>query len=135
MSYDLYFCWQKNERVDFDAVVAWADRQGNFSREENHLWYENPSTGVYFSLDFDPQGAVSPEDSPIPSNCFDSGLSFNLNFNRPSFFGYEAMPFVVELANHFGLYVVDNETFHQSLDSTFRCFHSRIGYLSIVDVA
>jgi hypothetical protein len=109
MSFDLYFCWQKNERVDFDAVWAWANRRGNFSRTDSQLWYENPNTGVYFSLDFDPQGSVSTDDSPIPGNYFDSGLSFNLNFNRPSFFGYEAMPYVEELANRFGLSVVDNQ--------------------------
>jgi hypothetical protein len=109
MSFDLYFCSQKNERVDFDAVWAWANRRGNFSRTDNQLWYENPNTGVYFSLDFDPQGSVPLDDSPIPSNYFDSGLSFNLNFNRPSFFGYEAMPYVEELANRFDLSVVDNQ--------------------------
>jgi hypothetical protein len=109
MSFDLYFCWQKNERVDFDAVWAWANQRGNFSRTDNQQWYENPNTGVYFSLDFDPQGSVSTDDSPIPGNYFDSGLSLNLNFNRPSFFGYEAMPYVEELANRFGLSVVDNQ--------------------------
>jgi hypothetical protein len=35
------------------------------------------------------------------------GLSFNLNFNHPSYFGHEAMPIVEDLAAKFGLFVVD----------------------------
>jgi hypothetical protein len=33
----------------------------------------------------------------------DSGLSFNLNYNRPSYFAFEAMPIVEKLASRFGL--------------------------------
>jgi hypothetical protein len=107
MSFDLCFCWHKPEKIDFDLVGAWAKRRGNFVKNDNQLWYENAATGVYFSLEFDAQGSVDPEDSPIPPGYIDSGLSFLLNFNRPSFFGYEAMPIIEELANHFGLTVVD----------------------------
>jgi len=109
MSFDLYFCWQTNAKVDFGAVSAWANQQGNFNRKDNQLWYDNPITGVYFSLDFDPQGPTTPEESPIPPGYYDSGLAFNLNFNRPSFFGREAMPYVEQLASQFGLFVVDNQ--------------------------
>jgi len=72
MSFDLYFCWQTNAKVDFGAVSAWANQQGNFNRKDNQLWYDNPITGVYFSLDFDPQGPTTPEESPIPPGYYDS---------------------------------------------------------------
>lgn len=107
MGFDLYFCWRTDKRLDFDEVAAWAKDAGNFAQSDRQLSYENPKTGVYFSLDFDPQGSETPENSPIPSGYFDSGLSFGLNFNRPSFFGYEAMPVVEQIAKHFGLSVVD----------------------------
>ncbi len=107
MSFDLYFCWLKKERLDFEAVATWAVGIENFSRKGSQLWYENPTTGVYFSFDFDPQGSETLENSPVPNEYFDSGLSFGLNFNRPSFFGYEAMPFVERLAKRFGLCIVD----------------------------
>ncbi len=114
MSFDLYFCWQKPERIDFGAVSNWAAAQGSFSCTETQLWYDNAETGVYCSFDFEAQPAEDPEElPPIPDGLFDTGLSFNLNFNRPSFFGREAMPLVEELAHRFGLYVVDPQVWDE----------------------
>jgi hypothetical protein len=108
MSFDLYFCWRKHERIDFELVKAWAAGFEGFAGKENQLWYSNSKTGVYFSLDFDPENSESPADAPsIPHGYYDSGLRFNLNFNRPSYFGYEAMPFVEQVAERFSLSVVD----------------------------
>jgi len=48
------------------------------------------------------------EDGPdIPDGYFDSGLSFNLNYNRPTYFGLESMPVVEKLASRFGLSVLN----------------------------
>ena len=106
MSFDLYFCWRKDERINFEEVKAWAIGCGNFKLADAQLWYENPKTGVYFSFNFETPG--SPEDSPrIPGGYFDSGLSFNLNYNRPSYFGLEALPIVETLAARFALSVFD----------------------------
>lgn len=113
MSYDLYFCWQKKEPIDFDLVAEWAKKHIHFQRKEHQLWYNSEHTGVYFRIDFeirDPEDAMIPEDYP---NYFDSGLSFNLNYNRPSFFGYEAMPIVVDLCQSFGLTVYDPQAFDE----------------------
>lgn len=108
MSFDLYFCWRKPERINFEGVKAWAEEIECFTRKDAQLWYSNPKTGVYFSFDFEPQAPGSPEDGPnIPSGYFDSGLSFNLNYNRPSYFGFEAMPVVEKLASRFGLSVAN----------------------------
>ena len=108
MSFDLYFCWPKRERVDLELVKAWASGFESFKQNENQLWYSNSKTGVYFSLNFACENSESPEDLPsIPVGFYDSGLRFNLNFNRPSYFGYEAMPFVEQVAAGFGLSVVD----------------------------
>jgi len=108
MSFDLYFCWRKPERINFEEVKQWAEGIKCFSRKEAQLWYANPKTGVYFSFDFETNAPDSPEDGPhIPDGYFDSGLSFNLNYNRPSYFGMEAMPIVEELASRFGLGVVN----------------------------
>ena len=76
----------------------------SLTRNDAQLWYENPKTGVYFSIDFEPKAPESPGDAPpIPDGYFDTGLSFNLNYNRPSYFGFEAMPFVEQVAARFGL--------------------------------
>lgn len=110
MSFDLHFCSPQAGRIDFESVAAWAEQRGPFIRNPHQLWYRNEDTGVYFSIDFEPEEPKTPDDSPIPAGYFDSGLSFNLNFNRPSFFGYEAMPFVAELAGRFGLWVFNPQS-------------------------
>jgi hypothetical protein len=104
MSFDLYFCWRKPERMNFGEVTAWSNGIECFKRNDSQLWYSNPKTGVYFSFDFEAKAPESPDDGPdIPDGYFDSGLSFNLNYNRPSYFAFEAMPIVEKLASRFGL--------------------------------
>jgi len=108
MSFDLYFCWRKPERMNFDEVTAWSKGIECFKRSDTQLWYSNPKTGVYFSFDFEAKAPESPDDGPdIPDGYFDSGLSFNLNYNRPSYFAFEAMPIVEKLASEFGLGVAN----------------------------
>jgi hypothetical protein len=108
MSFDLNFCWSKPERINFEEVKAWAAGIECLTRNDAQLWYSNPTTGVYFSFDFQPDAPESPDHGPdIPDGYFDSGLSFNLNYNRPSYFGFEAMPIAEMLASRFGLGVVN----------------------------
>jgi len=107
MSFDIFFCWPKNERVNFDDVKRWAEAIECFKQNGTQLWYANPDTGVYFSIDF-AGTPESPDDAPlIPDGYFDSGLSFNLNYNRPQYFALEAMPIVAHLATRFGLSLID----------------------------
>ena len=108
MSFDLYFCWRNPNRIDFEEVKAWSEGIEGFTRNDAQLWYSNPKTGVYFSVDFEAQAPKSPEDGPdIPPGYFDSGLSFNLNYNRPTYFGLESLPIVEKLASGFSLSVVN----------------------------
>lgn len=120
MSFDLYFCWRNRERLDFVEVEEWAKSIECFTQNENQLWYSNPKTGVYLSFDFEPQAPAAPEDGPdIPDAYFDSGLSFNLNYNRPRYFALEAMPIVVALASKFGLGVVNPQGRFDKPESVF----------------
>jgi hypothetical protein len=106
MSYDLNFFWPRDKRVDFDAVKAWASGLDCFTPNDSQLWYRNLKTGVYFSLDFEDISADSSDPTPyLVDGYFDSGLAFNLNYNRPSYFAFEAMPLVEKLASRFGLSV------------------------------
>jgi len=108
MSFNLFFCWPKNQRVNFDDVKLWSEEMDGFTRNETQLSYSNPNTGVYFSIDFSGDAAESWDDAPlIPDGYFDCGLSFNLNYNRPRYFAFEAMPIVARFASRFELSVVD----------------------------
>ena len=49
MSFDLYFCWRKRERINFEEVKAWSEGIEYFKRNDAQLWYSNPKTGVYFN--------------------------------------------------------------------------------------
>jgi hypothetical protein len=109
MSFDLFFCWERQESINFESVCSWAKAFGYFERKHLQLWYANEDTGVYFSLDFAGEASADTEGPEIPQGYFDTGLSFNLNFNRPSYFGYEAMPIVENLAGRFGLSVFDQQ--------------------------
>ena len=94
--------------MNFEELKVWAAGHQNFTRSDAQLWYENPKTGVYFSIDFEPEAQESPESAPqIPDGYLYTGLSFNLNYKRPSYFGFEAMPLVEQVAQRFGLTVFD----------------------------
>ena len=111
MSYDLFFCREKGKPLAFEEVVAWAEEREHFKRSaKGQLWYENPETGVYFSLEEESFEDYDNEDLPIPREYEDIHLAFNINFIRPSFFAYEAMPIVEELGRTFSLLVVDDDS-------------------------
>jgi hypothetical protein len=106
MGYDLYFCRRTPGLVSIDDAQHWADKHTCFERTtDQQLWYENPDTGVYFSLDF-----VEETDSPLPEGWSQAGVVFNLNYARPTFFSLEAMPIVEDLARAFELCVFDPQT-------------------------
>jgi hypothetical protein len=108
MSYDLYFCWRRNRLIDVDLVEAWAKGLEKFQRNGDQLWYQNSLTGVYFSLDLDSTDMDDPESGLVlPEGYFNTGLTFNLNFNRPSYFAHEAMPIVDALNTNFELSVLN----------------------------
>ena len=105
MSYDLYFCSRVATGLSFDEVVAWSRGYACFKQcGETQLFYENERTGVYFSLDYSEPGE---SELDIPANVFNTGLSFNLNYMRPSFFAAEAMPIVEALGRKFDLMMFD----------------------------
>jgi hypothetical protein len=106
MSYDIYFCRNEPTELHFDEVVSWSRRYPQFREEgESQLIYENPDTGVYFLLEW--SAPTEGQESSIPSGVYDTGLSLNLNYARPTFFALEAMPIVEALAAHFRVTMFD----------------------------
>lgn len=106
MSFDLYFCRQdgslpaiselKNYFASFTLFQITDTEDGGVQ-----FWYQNEATGVYCDFSY------SPLDASELEGCGSSGLSFNLNYVRPSFFAYETMPLVEAFCQRFNLVVED----------------------------
>src|SRR5690349_4007908 len=98
MSYDLYFLRRPEQaalsREEFSAYFA---NRPNYTVQGSQAWYANEDTGVYFSFGFG-DGSDGVEDEPEedleppPDELTSTGLSFNINYFRPHFFGLEAEP-------------------------------------------
>jgi len=69
------------------------------------FWYQNEVTGVYCSFSYSPDDVDEEFDQVNQFSA--SGLSFNLNYIRPSFFAYETMPLVQGFCEKFELLVED----------------------------
>lgn len=108
MSFDLYFCRQDGsaptvaELKEYFAALPFFNVQ-DVAAGGVEFWYQNEATGVYCDFSY------SPLDADELEGCGSSGLSFNLNYNRPSFFAYETMPLVEAFCKHFNLMVEDSQ--------------------------
>src|SRR5262245_16114055 len=106
MSFDLYFCRQNGsapsipELKDYFSSIPFF-RVSEVAEGGVEFEYQNEGTGVHCLFSY------SPLDAAELQGCGSSGLTFNLNFARPSFFAYETMPLVEDFAKHFDL-VVEN---------------------------
>ncbi len=112
MSFDLYFCWQTDARLDTAGFCDFFAGVPNFTtkhlKDGNiQIWYENEGTGVYFSFESEKESTEPEERFALPAGFFDAGIAFNLNFNRPCFFAHEAMPWVETFAKALDLWIVD----------------------------
>lgn len=96
MSYDLYF--RSDAPPSPQEVRDYFSGRAHYEVRPTQAWYENPTTGVYFSFGFDEGegGGLA--------------LSFNLNYNRPSFFGLAAEPEVATFIAHFNLGIDDPQS-------------------------
>lgn len=87
--------------------------------ESGQWWYENPDTGVFFSVDYEPPETDEGEDIE-PESDFDgftaAGIDLNISFARPHFFGLEVVPVIVSLAESLGCAVLDPQGSEQPED-------------------
>ena len=106
MSFDLYFCRQDKSAPSIPELKKYFSSLPLFQVNDVaaggvEFWYQNEATGVYCLFSY------SPLDAAELQGCGSTGLTFNLNFLRPSFFAYETMPLVEDFCKHFDL-VVEN---------------------------
>lgn len=106
MSFDLYFCRQDGSAPSIPELKEHFAALPLFHVEDVaaggvQFWYQNEATGVYCDFSY------SPLDANELEGCGSSGLTFNLNYSRPSFFAYETMPLVEAFCEYFNLLVED----------------------------
>ena len=108
MSFDLYFCPQNGTSPSIPELKEYFSAIPFFQVTDVaeggvQFWYHNEATGVYCDFSY------SPLDANELEGCGSSGLSFNLNYVRPSFFAYETMPLVEAFCKRFNLMVEDSQ--------------------------
>jgi hypothetical protein len=106
MSFDLYFCRSDGSAPAIPELKHYFASLPFFHVEDVaaggvQFWYQNEATGVYCDFSY------SPLDAKELEGCGSSGLTFNLNYMRPSFFAYETMPLVEAFCKLFNLVVED----------------------------
>ncbi len=118
VSFDIQYCLAAPATGDppDDEVRAWADQFPHFTRRpiddgSVEYWYENEDTDVCFELTQEVgyllAGGDDQERAPLPAPYRQIGWHGNLNYCRPSFFAYEAMPVLADFAARFGLTIFD----------------------------
>lgn len=106
MSFDLYFCPQNGPAPTTAELKEYFSALPGFEVSDIpaggvDFIYQNEATGVYCIFSY------SELDARELEGCGSSGLSFNLNYYRPSFFAYETMPLVESFCKNFDLVVED----------------------------
>lgn len=108
MSYDLAF--YSKSKINQDKLFEFLKSLQIFKLSDKNFdkhcqfWYQNPETNVYFSFDLD---KTKLDNELSFKGFFDTGLSFNMNFIRPSIFKEEAFPIVDMIVKKFNLFIVD----------------------------
>lgn len=111
MSYDLFFYKRKDSNLTTDQIGEYLSNNLTPVNENGNQWFfENEDTEVYYSFETsdDPDEEVEIEELPDSYKDFvNTGIAFNLNFIRPSFFGQEAFIFVETFINDLDLFVLN----------------------------
>ena len=113
MSFDLYFYKLKDSPQTEEQLAEYLTKNlpHNISDHPRQWNYENPSTGVYFLIDWN-----EPEDEPDTIEIFDNfqdfkylNFSFSINFFRARFFGFEIFPIIEKMINDLDLHVLNSQ--------------------------
>jgi hypothetical protein len=112
MSYDLFFYLRKGELLDADRLARWAEGYPPFTVHRHgagamDLDYANEQTETGFALSLNEPANPSEIAGRSFAEFEDAGLSFNINFSRPSYFIEEAVLVLEALTRTFALLVVD----------------------------
>ncbi|WP_202077482.1 hypothetical protein [Caldalkalibacillus salinus] len=108
MSYELYFTQKSPEKISHEALDAFfqEDELWAIDVEESatiNIKYHNDLTQTTFHIRIIDNDPSEQEDGGF----YFSGILMSLSYARPTYFAYESMIVVKEMADHFDLYVID----------------------------
>jgi hypothetical protein len=104
MSYDPFFLAKDSgRRIATDTFLNYFRGREHYKTDEKEAFYENETTGVYFSFDMGEQNQDAETGPLLP-------CAFNLNYFRPHVFGLEAEPELTVFVRHFDLRIYDYQS-------------------------
>lgn len=107
MSFDLTFYKKDNQVLEEQGVRDYLDAHALRENVGFDGWLaQNPSTGAYFTIDY------SPKNEETFEGFTETGISCNVNYCRPDFFGKEFSQFVSDLASYFNLFIFNPQDFN-----------------------
>ena len=110
MGYELFFkaTQRQPDRHDFEEYF---ESRAHYNIDDTQAWYENESTGVYFSFELSDWACDEFPDDASPTEFADEGdeywVVFSLNYFRPHVFALEAALEVRAFIEHFHLSLDD----------------------------
>ncbi len=109
MSYDLWFRAANGTAPGPEQVHQYFAGRPHYRMSEQQAWYENETTGVYFSFELsDESGQADEEEDEQQRDVLP--VAFNINYFRPHVFGLEAEPELTAFVERFGLTVSDPQS-------------------------
>lgn len=111
MSFSLYFYSQQEEAIITAEELKKVLLPNPYIRYTENgpvtdFEYENPITGVYFWFTYTLPGYANEEIALFEGYRY-TGLTFCINYNRPSYFMYEANPLLLDLIRTLDIAVFD----------------------------
>ncbi len=115
MSFDLYFFHNEAIEYKISDVMDYLKGKPYFKLpdvdgDEFIISYMNPYTGVDFYLAYQKSNTGIEErddQGNVTARFFNTDLTFRINVNRATFFGYEALSIIGELADKFDWFVIN----------------------------
>lgn len=108
MSYDLFFYKHKTSDLTRNQIADYLNENQVAANDQSTQWFfVNEATEVYYSFETNEPSSEDIELSETFVNFDNTTFSFNINFNRPSFFGLEAFGFVEQFIADLGLYILN----------------------------
>lgn len=135
MSYDLCLYKKSTNRISLEEIKSFLFTKFIYWKADNeYVWtYQNEETGVYCQIYLDDRSFVVDESEQYNFEGFDNlGLTFNVNFIRPDFFGYEVFPMIDEMVETLDLYVLNHsDNIEEPIPIQYPKNYSRDQWLSI----